>query len=83
MISNQTKLTKTVRKRNITSFNYGKVIVTAQIFVFVLSQITIKFENLISWNTYFSLKWQLLSHVVIIGEILMKVVVIPKKTVGH
>ena len=71
-------------KIKINPFNfYEKFIIAAQIVGFVLSQITIKFQIVISRNTYFSVRWQLLSYVVIMGKILMKVVVIPKKTVGH
>ena len=61
---------------------YEKFIVTAHIVVFVLSQITIKFEIVISWNTYFSVKWKLLGHVVKIRKIITKVVVVRVNTVG-
>ena len=62
---------------------YEKFIVAAHVVVFVLIQITIKFEIVISWNTYCSVKWKFHGHVVIMREKMKKFAVVPSKTVGH
>ena len=74
---------KPTRKTRIEIFHfYEKFIVAAQIVVFVLSQITIKFEIVISWNTYFSVKWQLLVHVEIMRIKITKLAVVQTQAGG-